>query len=96
LLVPERAAAGGDAGPAELVDLDTGRRWECPTAVSGRPIPWPDGRMTNDEGRMRSGYPRRLQVERHAITAADFEYVLRPLEEVFRAAVATGNPVRWT
>jgi hypothetical protein len=96
LLDPSREAAGGGPGPVELVDLDTGRRMECPVAVADRQIPWPDGRMLDDDGRIRSTYPRRLQVERRAITAAEFEYVLRPLEEVFQAAVATGNPVRWT
>jgi hypothetical protein len=30
------------------------------------------------------------------MTAAEFDYAIQPLEEVFRAAMATGNPVRWT
>lgn len=96
LLDPAREAAGGDPGPVELVDLDTGRRLECEMAVSGNQVPWPDGRMQDDEGRLRFSYPRRLQVERRAISPSTFDYVLQPLEEVFRAAVATGNPVHWT
>jgi hypothetical protein len=96
LLDPAREAAGGGHGPVELVDVDTGRRLECPTAVPGRQIPWPDGRLQNDEGKVRTSYPRRLRVEERAISTAEFDYALRPLEEVFRTAVEIGNPVCWT
>ena len=92
LLDPAREAGGG----VELVDIDTGQRLESPTAVPGRQIPWPDGRMQNDEGKVRTSYPRRLRVEERAISTAEFAYAVEPLEEVFRAAVMTGNPVCWT
>jgi hypothetical protein len=94
LLDPDRETTVGP-GPVEFIDLDSGRRLETTAALSGRQIPWRD-KMHNEEGKLRSSYPRHLQVERRTITAADFEFVLQPLEEVFRAAVATGNPVRWT
>ncbi|GAA2605281.1 hypothetical protein SMC26_11100 [Actinomadura fulvescens] len=45
----------------------------------------------DSEGR----YPRRLQVVSAPVTAADFAYILEPLEAVFRASIETGNPVQW-
>jgi hypothetical protein len=95
-LEPTRERAGGSIGPVEFVNLDTGQRFACTTEVAGREISWPDGRMQDDDGRLRFRYPRHLQVERRAIAPAEFEHAVSALEEVFRAAVATGNPVRWT
>jgi hypothetical protein len=37
----------------------------------------------------------RLRVVTRARGAADFDFILRALRVVFRASVATGNPVRW-
>jgi hypothetical protein len=76
-------------------DLESAARFECRSAVSGEPIPWPDGRMQDDDHRFRFRYPRRLHVAAQIQTADDFEYVLGPLDRIFRAAVETGNPVRW-
>jgi hypothetical protein len=36
-----------------------------------------------------------VHVEQRPVTPADFAGVVEALEEVFRAAMATGNPVRW-
>jgi hypothetical protein len=79
----------------EYVDLDTGERFQCNTAVSGNTIPWPDGRMQNDEGKCRFEYPQELHVEIRKVVPSDFAYILESLGKVFRAAVETGNPVRW-
>ena len=40
-------------------------------------------------------YPRHLRVETVPSKAEDFAYIIEPLREVFRASVATGNPVTW-
>ena len=80
----------------EYLNLDTGERFLCHTAVAGKAIPWPDGRMENDEGRRRFEYPKELHVEIRKVLPGDFAYILEPLGKVFRAAVETGNPVRWS
>jgi hypothetical protein len=36
-----------------------------------------------------------LHVESRVVTPADFAHVVGPLEWLFRAALETGNPVRW-
>src|SRR5690606_26891569 len=82
-------------GRVEYVDLETGRRFECHTAIPGKEIPWPDGRMRNDEGRFRLEYPRLLVVEEQALTPAYFESIVTALRRAFEAAAETGNPVRW-
>lgn len=86
--------SGGD-GRVEYIDLDSGRRFECKTAIPGKEIPWPDGRMRNDEGRFRLEYPRLLLVEELALTPAYFENIVAALRRAFEAAQDTGNPVRW-
>lgn len=95
-LEPTRERNGDGTGPVEFVNLDTGERSACTTAVAGRVVPWPDGRIQNERGKLRLSYPRRLHVEQRVITPAAFESPVGALEEIFRAAVATGNPVRWT
>jgi hypothetical protein len=82
-------------GKVEFVDLETGLQFVGRTAVSGKQVPWPDGRMENDKGQCRFEYPRLLHVERRGRTAADFAYIVDPLTRVLQAAVKTGNPVRW-
>ena len=82
--------------PVEFVNLDTGGRFTCTLGVGGRRVAWPDGREHDELGRHRVVYPRRLHVQRRPRAAADYEYILEPLEAVFAAAVATGNPVRWS
>jgi hypothetical protein len=41
------------------------------------------------------GTGRRFHVEQRITTRGEFDYILRPLRTVFRASVATGNPVIW-
>ena len=94
-LLGERPLVGYD-GDVEYVDLDGGKRFVGRIAVTGREIPWPDGRMEDDRGRSRFEHPVRLHVEERQRSAADFAYIVEPLRAVFRAAVAVGNPVYWT
>ena len=94
LLEPALTESTGD-GLIEYIDLDTGRRIECKTAIPGKEIPWPDGRMRNDEGRFRLDYPRHIGVEERPLTPTDFETITAALRQVMQAAVTTGNPVRW-
>jgi hypothetical protein len=78
-----------------FTDLDSERRFECKTPIPGKEIPWPDGRMRNDEGGFRLEYPRLLNVETQALPASYFASITDSLVEVFSASVTTGNPVRW-
>ena len=94
LLEPERTEAH-ERGRVLLRNLDTGSEFESRVAVPGRSIPWPDGRMQDDKGRVRSAYPRSFHVEQRALGIADFEQILGSLRRVFEASVATGNPVCW-
>jgi hypothetical protein len=89
------SGAAASEGPVELVDLDSGARVSCSTPVPGRSIPWPDGRMVDDRGRVRTSYPRRMRVEPRTVTPATFDDIVSALEGVFRAAIITGNAVRW-
>jgi hypothetical protein len=94
LLEPQLTEIGGD-GHIRYTDVDSGRHFECKTAIPGKEVPWPDGRMRNDEGRFRLEYPRLIAVEEQPLHAAYFDYITVPLTEIFQAAAATGNPVRW-
>lgn len=94
-LDPDAPEYGPEKGRVVLEDLDTGRTYEGRTAISGRDIPWPDGRLQDDRGRVRSDYPAGLHVEDRPQTPADFAFIVEPLRVVFRASVETGNPVRW-
>lgn len=85
----------GGVDGAELVDLDGTARRIVRMRIHGHAIPWPDGRMQNDEHRFRFSCPTRLHVARTSRTAGAFRDVLRALSNVFRASVSTGNPVRW-
>lgn len=95
LLEPDATEANG-SGRVQYTDPDSGRRFECKTPIPGREIPWDDGRMRNDEGRFRLEYPRLLEVEEQPLTADYFAYIVEPLTKLFKAAVDTGNPVRWS
>lgn len=79
-----------------LTNRDTGATWAGPTPVPGVTIPWPDGRLEDDAGRVRSSYPARLAVVARPQRPDDYAYILAALERVFRASVETGNPVHWT
>jgi hypothetical protein len=94
LLEPALTDSTGD-GRVEFVDVDTGRRLECRTAIPGKEIPWPDGRMRNAEGRFRLDYPRQITVEERPLVPADFGTITAALRRLMQASAATGNPVRW-
>jgi hypothetical protein len=83
-------------GATEFVAVDTGARFVCPSVVSGKRIPWPDGRMANDRGQVRSEYPRAMHVEQRPILVSEFNYILEPLTEIFEASIRVGNPVQWS
>jgi hypothetical protein len=93
LLEPELIEAPRN-GKVEFVDLESGRHFICNDAVR-ETVAWPDGRWTDDRGRVCLHYPRRMHVETRRIDAARFSFLLDPLTRIFEAAVATGNPVRW-
>jgi hypothetical protein len=95
ILDPDSDPYGPKPSLVRFEDLETGRTFECRVAVSGKAIPWPDGRMQDDKGRYRFDRPAELHVEVRAERSTDYEYILGPLERVFRASVETGNPVRW-
>jgi hypothetical protein len=94
LLEPDLVEQTG-SGRVVYTDVDSGKRFECRTPIPGKEIPWPDGEMRNAEGRFRLEYPRLLQAEEQPLNAAYFDFIVEPLETIFRAAVETGNPVRW-
>jgi hypothetical protein len=77
-----------------LRDERSGAEFLSTVSVS-RPAPWPDGRWHDEGGRYNSSHPARLAVESRRSGPDEFDYILRPLRVVFRAAVETGNPVRW-
>ncbi len=95
LLDPNRTESH-QSGRVVYVDLETGRRVVCRTAIPGKEIPWPDGRDENDRGQVRWEYPRYLHVEQRRLTFSHFSRIVDALEKILAAAVATGNPVRWT
>ena len=84
LLEPERTELH-DSGLVEYVNLDTGTLFRCNTAVSGRQIPWPNGKMEDTTGRVRTEYPRMLEVVVRERTAANYAYIIDPLKRVFTA-----------
>jgi hypothetical protein len=95
LLEPGKRDRKDGPGRVEFMDLDTSEKFVCETAVRGNAIPWPGGRMQDDEGRWRSEYPSEFHVEIRNVNPSDFDYILEPLIKVFQASVEIGNPVRW-
>jgi hypothetical protein len=93
--VLDQSSTNGQPSLVAMVDRDSGARFECSLAVSGRQIPWPDGRTRNDEGKLRWEYPLHLRVETRQVSAEWFAYILEPLEQILTLAVSSGNPVRW-
>jgi len=72
----------------EFVDLDSGRKFICSTPLK---------LFTRDQaGQLKQEYPRRVHVEDRAVDVQYFSYILEPLTYIFKAAVETGNPVRWS
>jgi hypothetical protein len=95
VLEPKRVGRDWDIGEVELTNMDSGERFRSPVAVRGRQVPWPSGRWEDDEGRCNFAVPVEFHVEARPILPQDFDYTVTALEKVFRAAVETGNPVRW-
>lgn len=83
-------------GMVEFVARDSDQRLRIASSVSGKDIPWPDGRMENGQGQICHEYPRELRVEQRRTTAEKFNYILDPLTTLFEASAASGNPVQWT
>ena len=94
LLEPELTEAF-EHGRVEYTDLQTGYKVVCTVTVGAREGPWPDGRMQNEQGKVRREYPRYMHIEERKLTANHFSYAIEPLIEIFKASVETGNPVRW-
>jgi len=84
------------SGPVLLVDLDSGKDFRCEIAMPGPAIAWPDGRMQNDAGQFRSSYPSAVHFERRDHASTHFNYIIEPLRILCRAAIETGNPIRWS
>ena len=85
----------GPERSAEYVDLESGRQYRCAVIACSRHVPWPDGRLQDDAGRFCTHYSARLHTEWRPVTADYYAYVTEPLVEVFKASLATGNPVVW-
>lgn len=94
--IEQRPVVCGDDEGAELVDLDSGVCLTVALRIHGAAIPWPDGRMQDDQGRWRFSEPARMHVAPHEQTAASFDFILGSLRTVFTASVETSNPVRWS
>ena len=80
---------------SEFTNLDTGK-----THVGSCPIPKQVVQDAPTEDNLsgpgpRWEYPRRLHVERRPVRPEEFLSILEPLERIFRASVAVGNPVEW-
>jgi hypothetical protein len=83
------------SGRVKLTDPSTGMEFICKSVIWGQEIPWPDGRMTNDNGQVRRQRVKKFHVEIRDQVSSQFGYILEPLRKVFQASVSTGNPVRW-
>jgi hypothetical protein len=70
-----------------FTDLESGRRF-----VSSTPLKI---FQRDRSGQTRQVYPQQLQVERRATNPADYDGVVDPLRQIFRASLEMGNPVRW-
>ena len=95
LMEPGRSGGGLQDALVEFTNLDTGE-----THVGSCPIPKqvvqdaPTEDNPSGPG-LRWEYPRRLHVERRPVRPEEFLSILEPLERIFRAPVAVGNPVEW-
>jgi hypothetical protein len=72
----------------EFVDLDTGQRFLCSTPLKLF--------VKDISGQLKQTYPRLVHVEQRGVKVDYFTYIVEPLQYIFRAAVETGNPVRWS
>jgi hypothetical protein len=76
-------------------DLNSGMVYESGIPISGKQIPWGDGRWENSLGQARFEYPAEFHVEQRPRLVDDFAFIVESLKVVFDASVQTGNPVRW-
>jgi hypothetical protein len=72
----------------EFVDLDSGRRFVCSTPLKLF--------TRGGTGQLKQAYPHRVHVENRGVDVRYFSYILEPLTYIFKAAVETDNPVRWS
>jgi len=77
-------------------DVATGKIFKSGHAISGKQIPWENGKWENKQGRCRFEYPAEFHVGHHPKLTSDFDDIVKALKIVFEASVETGNPVRWT
>ncbi|MEM7799831.1 MAG: hypothetical protein AAF633_11620, partial [Chloroflexota bacterium] len=82
-------------GRVRFLDLSSAQDFECHSAVSGKRIPWPDGKMQNDEGKVRFSYPTHMHTAEFARGPDEFLYAVEPLMRVCQASIETGNPICW-
>jgi hypothetical protein len=82
-------------GRVLYTDIETGRTFECKTPIPGGEIPWPDGRMRDDEERFRLHYPRQVAMQIQPVTPEYFAPLLDQIDAILQISEATGNPVRW-
>ena len=95
LMGPGRSGGGLQDALVEFTNLDTGE-----THVGSCPIPKQIVQDAPTEDNPsgpapRWEYPRRLHVERRPVRPEEFLSILEPLERIFHASVAVGNPVEW-
>jgi hypothetical protein len=88
--------AAGTGGDILWEDLDMGIVYESGVAISGKQIPWKDGRRQISDGRCRFEYPSEFHVEQRPRTVIEFDDIVRALRALFDASVKTDNPVRWS
>lgn len=82
--------------PVEFRDLDNGQTFVGIKEDAIRhQVPWPDGRNEDDRGYTNHIHPTEFHVELRERATADFAYIIDSLIILFRASVATGNPVNW-
>jgi hypothetical protein len=72
----------------EFIDLDTERRFVCSTPLKLF--------VRDNSGQLKQSYPHRIHVEERGVDVQYFTYILEPLTYILKAAVETGNPVRWS
>lgn len=84
-----------DAQTYRWRDLDSQKTFDTTFSLTVE-IPWPDGEWQNDEGRSNFRFVERAGVVQRALTAKDLNYIIQPLEKLFRASIESGNPVVWT
>jgi hypothetical protein len=86
---------GSKPAVVRLTNLDDDAYVELARGIAAEPIPWPDGHLRTWQGHRRFRYPRELHVEARPQIQSVFESVLGGLEDLCRASVELGNPIRW-